>query len=126
MSDAEEVSKRKGHRRQWSKDHKARIVTESFVPGASIAEVARRHGINANLLFTWRKRLGMYQSAGGDEAVKILPVTLVPEVPSSVAAGSSESAGRMEIVLAGGDRVIVGPGVDAIALGRVVKALSRR
>jgi hypothetical protein len=62
----------------------------------------------------------MYQSAGGDEAVKILPVTLVPEVPSSIAAG------RMEIVLAGGDRVIVGPGVDAIALGRVVKALSRR
>jgi hypothetical protein len=68
----------------------------------------------------------MYQSAGSDEAVKILPVTLVPEAPSSVAEVSSESAGRMEIVLAGGDRVIVGPGVDAIALGRVVKALSRR
>jgi hypothetical protein len=68
----------------------------------------------------------MHQSAGSDEAVKILPVTLVPEVPSSVAEVSSESAERMEIVLASGDRVIVDPGVDAIALARVVKALSRR
>jgi len=32
----------------------------------------------------------------------------------------------MEIALAGGDRVVVGVDVDAAALARVVKALSRR
>ena len=31
------------------------MVAESQVPGASVAEVARRHGVNANLLFVWRR-----------------------------------------------------------------------
>ena len=34
--------------------------------------------------------------------------------------------GRMEIVLAAGERILVGADVDTAALGRVVKALSRR
>ena len=41
-----------GPRRLWSADLKRRIVAESFEPGASVAVVARRHGVNANLLFT--------------------------------------------------------------------------
>ena len=38
----------------------------------------------------------------------------------------SGPAGRMEIALVGGERVVVGADVDAAALARVVKALSRR
>ena len=110
-------------RRQWAKELKAGIVAESYVPGASIAEVARRHGINANLLFTWRKRFGMRRA---EKAVKIVPVTLIAEAPSLVVPPSSDSTGRMEIVLAAGEHIIVGADVDAAALARVVKALSRR
>ena len=43
-------------RRTWSADQKQRIIAESFAPGASVAEVARRYGLNANMLFTWRRR----------------------------------------------------------------------
>ncbi len=32
------------------------MVAEACQPGASVAEIARRHGVNANLLFNWRKR----------------------------------------------------------------------
>ena len=39
----------------WSDDEKRRIVDEAVVPGASVAEIARRHGVNANLVFTWRR-----------------------------------------------------------------------
>jgi transposase len=44
------------------------IVEETFKPGASVAQVARRHGVNANQLFEWRKlyredRLGPGTSA---------------------------------------------------------------
>ena len=39
---------------------------------------------------------------------------------------AARSAGRMEIVLADGERIIVGADVDAAALARVIKALSRR
>jgi transposase len=42
-------------RRSWSRDEKRRIVDETFRPGASVADVARRHGLNANLVFNWRK-----------------------------------------------------------------------
>ena len=39
----------------WSDEEKQRIVAEAVVPGASVAEIARRYGVNANLVFTWRK-----------------------------------------------------------------------
>jgi transposase len=35
-------------RRTWSANQKQRIIAESFAPGASVAEVARRGGLNAN------------------------------------------------------------------------------
>ena len=46
-------------RRSWTRDEKRRIVEESLEEGASIAEVARRHELNANLLFTWRRKMGV-------------------------------------------------------------------
>src|SRR3954447_5522736 len=45
----------KRSRRSWSDDEKQRIVAEALLPGASVTEIARRHGMNANLLFTWRR-----------------------------------------------------------------------
>ncbi|MGE5387349.1 MAG: transposase [Hyphomicrobiales bacterium] len=49
-------------RRSWTRDEKRRIVEESLEQGASIAEVARRHELNANLLFTWRRKMGVESS----------------------------------------------------------------
>src|SRR5258708_37939157 len=43
-------------RRRWSSDEKTRIVEETLVPGAKVSEVARRNGISASLVFTWRRR----------------------------------------------------------------------
>jgi transposase len=40
-------------RRLWSADEKQRMVAESLRAGASVATVAQRNGVNANLLFTW-------------------------------------------------------------------------
>ena len=42
-------------RRSWSDDEKRKIVAETLCPGASVADIARRHGMNANLLFNWRR-----------------------------------------------------------------------
>jgi transposase-like protein len=41
--------------RYWAAEEKRKIVAESLAPGASMAEVARRHGVNPNLRFTWRR-----------------------------------------------------------------------
>jgi transposase len=37
-------------RRPWSAEEKSRILAESFQPGAKVADVARRHGMNRSLL----------------------------------------------------------------------------
>ena len=42
-------------RRSWSLYQRQRIVAEALAPHASVAEVARRHGLNANLIFKWVK-----------------------------------------------------------------------
>ncbi len=70
MSDVKEADKlRGGGRRQlWSIDRKRQIIAESFEPGASVAEVARRHGVNANLLFTWRRQQGAAKLADSRES----------------------------------------------------------
>ncbi len=44
-------------RRRWSEAEKCRIVAESEVPGSSVSVVARRHDVNANPVFTWRREL---------------------------------------------------------------------
>ena len=110
-------------RRFWSAEEKRRIVAESFTPGASVSKVAQRYGLNANLLFTWRRQEARSVAVVGDEEpVKLLPVMVAaagtPAAPGLV--------GRMEIVIIGGERIVVGADVDASSLARVVKALSRR
>ena len=110
-------------RRSWTRDEKRRIVEESLLEGASIAEVARRHELNANLLFTWRRKLGVEPSVQIDP-MPILPLMVAPG--SVVEEHCPDAAGQMEVVLAEGDRIIVWADVETAALTRVLKALSRR
>lgn len=119
-------SERIRRRRFWSSDEKRRIVAESFAPGASVSKVAQRYGVNANLLFTWRHRDARSAASGGVEAVELLPVRVEYERALAAPVAAPGPVGRMEIVLAAGERILVGVDVDAAALARVVKALSRR
>lgn len=51
-----EVITETGRRRWFSKDNKARIVEETLVPGAVVSEIARRHGLTPQQVFTWRRQ----------------------------------------------------------------------
>src|SRR5262245_44847267 len=42
-------------RRYRSKRERRQIVEETVQPGASVAVIARRHDVNANQVFHWRK-----------------------------------------------------------------------
>jgi len=73
-------------RRRYSIAEKRRIVEETFELGASVARVARAHGINANQVFGWRRlyqrgRLG--GSVPAPPAAKLLPVAIA-EPPATV------------------------------------------
>ena len=54
-------------RRQWPEVLKRRMVAETLEPGASVSIVARRHDVNANQLFKWRREMTSEQPA--DERV---------------------------------------------------------
>ncbi len=81
---AEPLSESK--RRRYSIAEKRRIVEETFLPGASVARVARAHGVNANQVFGWRRlyqrgRLGAVMPV--PPVAKLLPVTIA-EPPAPV------------------------------------------
>ena len=72
-------------RQRRSIAEKRSIVELALRPGASIARIAREHGVNANMVHYWRKlyregRLGQ----GKAEGVHLLPVTLSEAVPTAV------------------------------------------
>jgi transposase len=111
-------------RRRWSELDKRRIVEETLEPGASVSVVARRHDLNANMLFTWRR-----QSKEAAMRMIAAPMAFVPAqiaADPTVAPSACGPTGRMEIILPGGERLIVEADVDAAALARVIKVLSRR
>jgi transposase len=115
-------------RRRWSEEERRRIVAESFEPGASVSVVARRHDLNTNLLFTWRRRYGGEQRKAADVA-GFVPAVLTSEAVSATAslpASLPDRAGRMEIELPGECRVIVGRDVDTAVLGRIIRTLLQR
>ena len=113
-------------RRLWSEDEKRRIVAEAAQPGASVSVVARRHDVNANMLFTWRRQLGAAMSGSPDDTAGFVPAVIGAAPVAAVPAMPQSPVGRMEIALAGGHQVIVGADVDAAALARVIKVLERR
>lgn len=72
-----EVITGEARRRRWTAAEKAAILAESFQPGARPSEVARRHGVNRNLLGTWRR-----QAREGIEARPMfVPVQIRGEAP---------------------------------------------
>ena len=114
-------------RRFWSSGEKRRIVAESLEPGASVSKVAQRYGVNANLLFTWRRQEAGAAANGEAEPVKLLPVTVAEaEAATPAPVATPELIGQMEIILSSGERIIVGADVDATALARVIRTLTRR
>ena len=137
-------------RRARSLDERKRIVEEALAPGASVAAVARRHGLNANLIFKWirrsregwldRRREPASRKSAASTApeanaaafipVKLLELSATPAAaPAEVGAKPARETrrtarrGAMEISLPNGAKVSLDADVDAEALRRVLSAL---
>jgi transposase len=112
-----------GARRSWSREQKAAIAAEVGVCGASVSQVARRHGLNAGLLFRWLREfqsgLGTPERKAGNGAPAV-PAFVPIMLPAPVAPAKP---GTVEIVIAGGRTVRVGTDIDTAALVRIVAAL---
>jgi transposase len=111
MADQDRPSRRR--RRDHSPELKRELVRQCLLPGASVSSIAMAHGINANLVFKWRRehRAALAASAGSAPALApaLLPITLAsaspsdttqasPPVPTSCAA---RATGSIELDFAG-------------------------
>lgn len=123
-----------GRRRQFSADDKARIVEETLAPGAVVSEVARRHGLMPQQVFTWRRQ------ARQPTAIDPAPASpmFVPAVIGTSSPASEhgrrrgwrarkttkivESTGLIELEI-DGIAVRVGRGADAKTVAAVIRAL---
>jgi transposase len=111
-------------RRRRSMEEKRRIVEETMRPGASAARVARRHDVNANQVFYWRKK---YREGrlGESSSGKLLPVTLADDSlrkSGRVGYAPAPSAGWMEIKLAKGTLRVAGD-IDVVVLRTAIECL---
>lgn len=125
--------KERRRHRSWPEALKREIVAASFAPGASVSVVARQYDVNANQVFSWRKRYRDAPSASSDPsasqlmpvASQLMPVVIATE-PDGVAEPPPTVGEKIEIDVAGKYRVCVGSGFDRQALRRVLDVLEQR
>jgi transposase len=79
-------------RQRWSIAEKRRIVEETLAHGASVARVARGHGVNANQVFGWRRLYLAGRLGEPKPGIKLLPVR-VSEGKSAAAVVEPEAVG---------------------------------
>ncbi len=69
-------------RRRWSADDRAHVLEETLVPGPVVSEVARRHGLTPQQLFTWRRE--------ARRAAEAVPAVIAPQpVPAAESPAAS-------------------------------------
>ena len=82
MADQDTPSKRR--RRDHSPELKRELVRQCLLPGASVSSIAMAHGINANLVFKWRREHCAAEAADAGPAQAsaplLLPIAKVPAV----------------------------------------------
>ena len=125
----------KDTRRRHSDTLKRDLVERSLRTGASVSALAQEHGINANLLFNWRRLHLQAQNldtvvAPAAPVPTLLPVTVQHEVQPPAAqphqpplAPARASTGAIEIEI-GNARVRLRGTVDDASLRSVLRALS--
>jgi transposase len=122
------ISKARRRNKRWPEALKREIVAATMQPGASVSIVARQYNVNANQVFSWRRRFGaVNEPAAAGSSSGLVQLAIMPEPESSGAVVSAPAASdAIEIEVAGDCRIRVGADFDARALKRVLDVLRNR
>src|SRR5271156_1781362 len=120
MDQAEGLVAERRVRRWRSVGEKRRIVELTLVPGASVALVARAHGVNANQVFKWRREVERGElSEPVSASASLLPVVL------SGCDKSHTGSGCIHIELQGRATISVESGADASLVRLILESLRK-
>jgi transposase len=116
-----------GRRRRFSEDFKAGIVEETLVPGAIISEVARRHGLTPQQVFTWRRQARQPAAGTDSETPRFVPAVVVAPLPARGGRRKrtrqvDRTSGNIEVEIEG-VTVRIGRGAEAKTVVAVLRAL---
>jgi transposase len=113
-------------KRLWTDEEKRTICFQTTAPGVSVAQVARRYAVNANLIFKWLRDPRFAPNPASalppPEEARFLPIEIVAETRSAPTAPVADNC--IEIELAGGHRMRVSGSYDPEALARLIRGLS--
>jgi transposase len=107
---------KKGQKKRfWSDDEKRSICAQTVASGVSVAQVARRYSMNANLIHTWLKDPRFAPAPEMDDltpGVDFLPVEIegsvtAPLLDNAQRLDATVSAQRVDITLSDGRRILV-------------------
>jgi transposase len=126
----DKLGRRSGPRRKYTIGEKRAMVAETRQPGASVPEVAQRHGVNANLLSVWRRleRQGLLVEGGTSKAllpVKVATPTVLPTERADVSE-RQEVTMSIEVEFSGARRLRIRGPLDRSTLRELISALSSR
>lgn len=124
MSEAVELSSGRRVRRWRSVSEKLEIVQLTQRPGASVAEVARAQGVNANQLFKWRRAFERGELS--EPCSALVPVTIAsPEESREPEEAATAAAGSIHIELPGRAVISVESGADPVLLRSILESLRK-
>jgi len=105
------------------------------VPGAKVTHVARRNGVAASVVFTWRRQARTVEKVGPCFTPVQITAAVEPSAEDAKPLSKDDRRlrpvpaarnGLIEIDLGNRRRVLVDAQVDAAALARVLDVLERR
>ena len=112
-------------RRLWTDEEKRSICVQTTAPDVSVAQVARRYALNANMICKWL-RDARYAPGPAPAALDMpcfLPVEIVGHAPEAEVRPALPSS-MLEIEIAGGHRLRISGSYDPEALARLIRGLS--
>ena len=117
-------------KRLWTDEEKRSICVQTTAPDVSVAQVARRYALNANMIFKWLReaRYAPGSAQGAVDAPVFLPIEIVnparAEAARSILPSNVLPDCLLEIELAGGHRLRISGSYDPEALARLIRGLS--
>jgi transposase len=116
------VKRKQRVRRVWPDEEKCGIVAQALVPGVSVAQVARRYGLNANQVFNWVRDPRFQPDDDAVMQAQFLPVEIIDKPPATRPPDPT-TTGSLEITTTTGRHLRIVGSFDPEVVAQLVRRL---